>query len=68
MDGLVQSNAVLTSSNKAVIAQLVQMTVNMNTMQAQPKTLSAAPTKQTRSKIKYYCWSYGSNYNHISKT
>ena len=57
MEGLAQSNAVLTSSNTVVMAQLAQMTVMMNTIPAQLKTLESAPTNQTRPKRKYYCWS-----------
>ena len=34
LEGLAQANAVLTSSNSAVMAQLAQMTVTMNAMQA----------------------------------
>ena len=44
------------------------MTVTMNDMQAQLKTLKSAPTNQTRLERKYYCWSSGSNYTHKSKT
>ena len=61
---LAQSNAVLTRSNSAVIAQLAQMTVTMNSVQAQLKTLASAQTNQTRANRKYHCWSFGSNYNH----
>ena len=68
LEVLVKFNAVLTRSNMAVMAQLVQMTVTMNAMQAQLKTLAAAPMKQTRLKRKYYCWSFGRNYTHRSKT
>ena len=68
LEGLAQANVVLTSSNSAVMAQLAQMTVTMNAMQAQLKTLSSDPINQTRSKRKYYCWSCMSNHNHGSKT
>ena len=40
LEGLAQSNAVLTSSNSAVMVQLAQLTVAMNAMQAQMKTLA----------------------------
>ena len=46
LEGLAQSNAVLTSSNSALMAQLAQMTVTMNVMQAQLKTLASAQTNQ----------------------
>ena len=39
LEGLAQSNTFLTSSNSAVMAQLAQMSVTMNSMQAQMKTL-----------------------------
>ena len=60
LEGLAQSNAVLTISNTKVMAQLAQMIVTMNAMQAQLKTLATAPTNQARSRKKYYCWSSGS--------
>ena len=66
--GMTQDNAVLISSNYVVIAQLAQMNVTMNTMQAQLNTLSSAQTNQTRPNRKHYCWSCGSNYTHCSKT
>ena len=68
LEEMAQSDAVLTISNTVVMAQLAQITFTMNTMQAQLKALSTATTNQTRSKRKYYCWSYGSNYTHSSKT
>ena len=52
LEGLEKSNAVLTSSNTVVIAQLAQMTLTMKSMQAQLKMLAAGPTNQTRSKKK----------------
>ena len=54
-EGMAQDNAALTSSNTAVMAQLTHMTVTMNAMQAQPKTLEYAPKNQTRSRRNYYC-------------
>ena len=48
LQGLAQANAVLTSSKTGVLAQLTQMTVTMNDMQAQLKTLKSTPTNQTR--------------------
>ena len=48
LEGMEQANAVITRSNTAVMAQLAQMTVTINSMQAQLKTLAADPTKQTR--------------------
>ena len=53
LEVLAQSNAVLTRSNTAVMSQLAQITVTMNAMQAQLKTLKAVPTNQTRLKRKY---------------
>ena len=67
-EGLTQANAVLTSSNPAVMAQLEQMNLTMNAMQTQLKTLSSDPTNKTRTKRQYYCWICGSNYTHVSKT
>ena len=40
LEGLAQVNAVLFISNSALMAQLAYMTVNMNAMQAQLKTLA----------------------------
>ena len=45
MEGLAKSNSVLTRYNYAVMAQLAQMTVIMNVMQAQLKTLDSAQKK-----------------------
>ena len=41
LEGLAQANAVLTSYNSAVMVQLLQLTVTMNSIQAQMKTLVA---------------------------
>ena len=60
MEGLEQSNAGLTSSNSAVMAQLVQMNATMNAMKAQSKT----STNPTRTRRKNYCWSRGRNFTH----
>ena len=68
LEGLAQSNAVLASSNPVVMAQLEQMTVAMNAIQAQLKTLSSATTNPTSTKRKFYCWSCGINYTRGSKT
>ena len=68
LEGLAQANAVLTISNSAVMAQLSQITVTMNAMQAQLKTLSYSQTNQARPKSKHYFWSCRSNYTHGSKT
>ena len=68
MEGLAQANAVLTRSNSAVMAQLEYMTVTMNDMHAQLKTLASAQNHQARSKIKFYFWSCGSNFAHGRKT
>ena len=42
LEGLAQSNTVITSSNSEVMTQLSQMTVIMNAMQRQLKILSSA--------------------------
>ena len=68
MEGMAQANAVLTSSNSAVMAQLAHMNVTMNSMQAQLKTIASAKTNQLRSKINFYCWICRSNFTHWSKT
>ena len=68
LEGLAQSNALLTSSNSAVMEQLSQLTVTMNSMQAQLYIFSSAPTNQTRNKSNYYCWICGRNYTHGYKT
>ena len=64
LEGLAQANAVLTRLKSSVITQLAQMTVIMNAMQEQLKTLASVQTNQVRPKIKYYCWSCGSNFTH----
>ena len=64
LEVLAQANAVLTSSNAAIMAQLAHMTVTVNYMQAQLKTPTASPT---RSKRKYYRCSCEINYTHSSK-
>ena len=68
LEGLEQSNAVLTYFKNAVMAKLAHMTVTMNAMQAQLKTLASAQNNQARPKIKFYCWSCGINFTHGSKT
>ena len=50
MEGLAKSNSVLTRYNYAVMAQLAQMTVIMNVMQAQLKTLDSAQKKKRSQK------------------
>ena len=57
LKGLAKSNAVLTSLNSVIMEQLENMTVPMNAMQAQLKTLDSAQTNQARPKRKFYCWS-----------
>ena len=52
LEGLAKSNAVLKSSNYAVMAQLEQMTVTMGAMQAQLNTIASAQTNQAREKRK----------------
>ena len=62
LEGLAQANAVLTSSNYAVMAQLVHMTVTINAMQDKLKTLASEQTNQAKPKRKHYFWSYGINF------
>ena len=64
---LAQSNAVLTSSKSAVMAQLAQMNVIMNAMPAQIKTFSLTTMNPTSTKSNFYCWSCGRNFTHGSK-
>ena len=66
LEGLAQSNVVLTSLKSTLMAHLAQMTVTMNAMQAQLKTLASAQNNQARPKIKFYCWSCGRNFIHGS--
>ena len=68
LEGMAQANAVLTRSNSAVMAQLAQMTVTINSIQLQLKTLASAQTNQARTKRKHYCCICGSNYTPGSKT
>ena len=44
------------------------MTVMVNDVQAQLKTLTSATENKIRSKRKCYCWSCGIDYIHRSKT
>ena len=67
MEGLAQEKKVLTISNSAVMVQLAQITANMNSIQAQLKTLSETSISSTRPKRKYYCWSFGKNFIHVIK-
>ena len=48
--------------------QLEHMTVTMDAMQDQLKTVASAQTNQARPKRKFYCWSCGSNLTHGRKT
>ena len=68
LEGMGQANAVLTRSKYAVMAQLAQMTVTMNAIQAQLKTLASAQNNQPRQKINFYCWICGINFTHGTKT
>ena len=67
LEGLAQANAVLTSSKSVLMAQLAQITVTMNDMQVQLKTLTSTTSNPTRTKRKFYCWICGSNFTHGSK-
>ena len=44
------------------------MTVTLNDMEAQLKTLVSAQNYQARKKRKFYCWSCGRNFTHGRKT
>ena len=68
LEGMAQANAVLTILNYAVMVQLAQITVTMNTVQEQLKTLVSAQTNQASPKRKHYCCICGSNYTAGSKT
>ena len=48
--------------------QLERMTVTINAMQVQLKTLTSTQNNQARPKKKHYFWSCGSNYTHGRKT
>ena len=47
LEGLAQANALLTISKSVVMAQLTQINVTLNAIQAQLKTLESAQTNQT---------------------
>ena len=47
MEGLAQANSLPTSYNSVVMAQLSQMNVTINAIQAQLKTLEYSQTNQT---------------------
>ena len=68
LEELAQDNAVLTTSNSSVMAQLEHMTVTMNAMQEELKTIASAQTNQARPEINFYCWICASNFTHGSKT
>ena len=68
LEGPTQTNAFLTSSKSAVMAQLAQMTENMDDIQAQLKKLTPMSKNPTRANKTIYCWSCGSNFTHGSKT
>ena len=68
LEGMAQANADLTRFNSAVMTQLAQMSVTLNSMKERLRILSSATTSQTRSKRKYYWWICGSIYTHGSKT
>ena len=55
LKGPAQANGVLTRYKSAVMAQLAQINVTMNSMHAQLNKLSSAPTNQTRYNRNYYC-------------
>ena len=55
LEGLAQANAVLISSNSEVMGKLSHMTVTMNAMHAQMKTLSSETTHRTSTKRNFYC-------------
>ena len=68
LEGLAQANAVITSSNSAVMSQLAHMTVTMNSIQVQLKKLASATTNQARVKKKHCFLSCGINFTHRRKT
>ena len=68
LEGLAQANAVLTRSNYMIIAQLVQMIVTMNVMQAQLKTIASVQTDEARPKKTFYLCSCRRNFTHGRKT
>ena len=68
LEVMAKSNEVLTRSNSAFMEQFAQTTLTMNSIQAQIRILSSAPTNQTRSNRTYYFQSFRSNYTHGSKT
>ena len=59
LEELAQYNSFLTRLTSTVMAQLAQMNVTMNTIQAQLNTLASAQTNQAKQKIKHYCCSCG---------
>ena len=68
LEVLAQANEVLTSSNSSVMVQLAHITVTINTVQAQLKTLSWATKNPTRTKKKFYCRICRSNFTHGIKS
>ena len=68
MEGRVQANSFLTSSNSAVVVQLSQMTVTMNEIQAPLKNLYTTSTNPKMTERKFYCSRCGSNLIHGNKT
>ena len=52
LEVLAHANAFFTSFNTSVMAQLAKMTVTMNAMQAQLKTLKLEPKNQNKVKDK----------------
>ena len=55
LEVLAQANAFLRISNSSIMAQLSQMTVKMNAIQAQMKMLAATSPNPTITKRKVYC-------------
>ena len=55
-EGMAEDNAVLNSSNSAVMEKLVQLNVTMNYMQAQMKTSTVKSKNPKITKRKSYCW------------
>ena len=54
LEGMAQANTVLTSSNSALMAQLVQITLTINAIHAQLKKITSEKTNQASTRIKHY--------------
>ena len=68
LEGLAQSNVALAIYNSEVMEKLAHITVTMNVIQAQLKTLLLTIKNSTITKRKLYCWRYRRKFTHGSKT